>query len=47
MEKSFDLKGKYEILGSALDGRRIGAVFRITKTSKVRIITVYEDKPRP
>jgi hypothetical protein len=34
---------KYEVLGSALDGRPIGIVCRITLTGKVRIITVYED----
>ena len=38
--------GKYEVVGSALDGRPIGVVCRITGTGKVRIITVYEDRPR-
>lgn len=37
---------KYEIVGSALEGRAIGIVCRITKTGKVRVITVYEDKPK-
>ena len=36
---------KYEVIGSALDGRQIGVVCRITKTGKVRIITVYKDEP--
>jgi hypothetical protein len=36
---------KYEVLGSALDGRPIGIVCRITLTGKVRVITVYEDQP--
>lgn len=36
---------KYEVLGSALDGRSIGVVCRITLTGKVRVITVYEDQP--
>ena len=35
---------KYEIIGTALDRRRIGIVCRITQTQKVRVITVYEDK---
>lgn len=39
-------EGKYEIVGSALDGRPIGAVCRITQTGKIRVITVYEDRPR-
>ena len=37
--------GKYEIVGLALDGRKVGVVCRITPSGKVRIITVYEDKP--
>ena len=37
---------KYEVVGSALDGRRIGVVCRITQTCKVRVITVYADKPK-
>ena len=36
---------KYEVLGSALDGRPIGIVCRVTLTGKVRVITVYEDQP--
>jgi hypothetical protein len=38
--------GKYEVIGSALDGRHIGVVCRITNTGKVRVITVYEDLPK-
>lgn len=37
---------KYEIVGVSLDGRPIGIVCRITGTGKVRVITVYEDKPK-
>ncbi|MFA0765830.1 MAG: hypothetical protein BDTLLHRC_000783 [Candidatus Fervidibacter sp.] len=37
---------KYEIFGSALDGRPVGIVCRITKAGKVRVITVYEDRPK-
>ncbi|MDR7522049.1 MAG: DUF4258 domain-containing protein [Armatimonadota bacterium] len=40
-------EGKYEVVGAALDGRPIGIVCRITQTSKVRVITVYEDRPKP
>jgi len=39
-------EGKYEVVGSALDGRRIGIICRITQTGKVRVITVYEDRPK-
>ena len=38
--------GKYEVVGIALDNRPIGIVCRITPSNKVRIITVYEDKPK-
>ncbi|MBN1360093.1 MAG: DUF4258 domain-containing protein [Sedimentisphaerales bacterium] len=38
-------EGKYEIVGSAIDGRAIGIVCRLTLSGKVRVITVYEDKP--
>jgi Domain of unknown function (DUF4258) len=34
---------KFEIVGTALDGRPVGIVCRITKGNKVRVITVYED----
>lgn len=36
---------KYEVVGIALDGRRIGMVCRISSGNKIRVITVYEDKP--
>lgn len=36
---------KYEIVGVSLDGRTIGIVCRFTESNKVRVITVYEDKP--
>lgn len=39
-------EAKYEIVGSALDGRPIGIVCRITHTAKVRVITVYEDRAK-
>lgn len=46
IRRTWPKEGKYEIVGSALDGRRIGIVCRITQASKVRVITVYEDKPQ-
>ncbi len=46
IRKSWQKEGKFEFVGSALDGRTIGIVCRITLSGKVRIITVYEDKPR-
>lgn len=44
--RTWPKEGKYEVVGSALDGRRIGIICRITQAGKVRVITVYEDKPR-
>ena len=46
IRKSWPKDGKYEVVGSALDHRRIGVVCRITQTGKIRVITVYEDKPK-
>ena len=34
-----------EVVGRSLDGRPLGAVCRITKGMKVRVITVYEHNP--
>jgi hypothetical protein len=45
IRKSWPRESKYEVVGSALDGRPIGVVCRITKTGKVCVITVYEDRP--
>lgn len=44
--KSWPHEGKHEVVGHALDGRRIGVVCRMTQTGRVRVITVYEDKPK-
>ncbi len=44
--RTWPKEGKYEVVGTALDGRRIGIVCRITQTAKVRVITVYEDKTK-
>jgi hypothetical protein len=46
MRRTWPREGKHEIVGVALDGRTIGAVCRLTPTNKVRVITVYEDKPK-
>jgi hypothetical protein len=43
--KTWPRDGKIEVVGSAVDGRTLGAVCRITPGNKVRIITVYEDRP--
>lgn len=45
IRRTWPKDGKYEIVGYALDRRNIGVVCRITTSGKVRIITVYEDKP--
>lgn len=46
IRRTWPKQGKYEVIGSALDGRHIGLVCRITRTRKVRVITVYEDHPK-
>jgi len=46
IRKVWPREGKYECVGPALDGRRVGIVCRVTARRKVRIITVYEDRPR-
>ena len=44
IRRTWPREEKYEIVGSALDGRAIGIVCRTTRAEKVRVITVYEDK---
>ena len=46
IRRTWPREGKYEAVGSALDGRPIGVVCRIARTGKVRVITVYEDRPK-
>lgn len=43
--RSWPKEGKIEVVGKALDGRPLGIVCRLTKGMKVRVITVYEDRP--
>jgi len=45
IRRSWPKEGKYEVIGVSLDGRTIGTICRFTQSNKVRIITVYEDKP--
>jgi len=45
VKRTWPKEGKYEIIGVSLDGRTIGIVCRFTQSKKVRVITVYEDKP--
>jgi len=45
VRKRWKRESKFEVVGSALDGRPIGIVCRITIGGKVRVITVYEDEP--
>jgi hypothetical protein len=40
IRKAWRREGKYELIGSAFDGRPIGIVCRITLSEKVRVITV-------
>ena len=46
IRKTWPREEKYEVVGTALDGRSIGIVCRITLGQKVRVITVYEDRPK-
>ena len=46
IRRTWPRAGKYEVVGSATDGRALGVVCRITQTGKLRVITVYEDKPK-
>jgi hypothetical protein len=46
IRRTWPKEAKYEVVGSALDGRAVGVVCRITQAGKVRVITVYEDKPK-
>lgn len=46
IRRTWPKEGKYEVVGSALDGRSIGIICRITMSGKIRVITVYEDKAK-
>lgn len=46
IRRTWPKEDKYEIIGISLDSRPFGVVCRVTKTGKVRVITVYEDKPK-
>jgi len=45
IRRTWPREGKYEVIGSALDGRPISVVCRITRMGKVCVITVYENRP--
>lgn len=45
VRRTWPSEGKYEIVEKTLDGQSIGIVCRITQTNKVRVITVYQDRP--
>ena len=46
IRKTWPKQGKLEVVGSALDRRRMGVVCRITGSGKVRVITVYQDRTK-
>ena len=46
IRRTWPREGKYEVIGSTLDNSAIGIICRITQSGKVRVITVYRDKPR-
>lgn len=45
IRRTWPVERKYELAGIVED-RKIGVVCRITPSRKVRVITVYEDKPK-
>ncbi|MBU0511816.1 MAG: DUF4258 domain-containing protein [Chloroflexi bacterium] len=45
VRRTWPKEGKYEVVGRAIDGRNIGIVCRLTLSGKIRVITVYEDRP--
>jgi hypothetical protein len=45
IRRTWPKEDKCEVIGQSLDGRPMGIVCRLTKGMKVRVITVYEDKP--
>jgi hypothetical protein len=44
--RTWPREGTIEVVGTALDGRAIGSVCRLTASGKVCVITVYEDRKR-
>jgi len=46
IRKTWPKEGKFEVVGKSLDSRVIGAICRITKGGKLRVITVYEDQTK-
>ena len=46
IRKTWPKEGKFEVVGKSLDSRVIGAVCRLTKGGKLRVITVYEDQTK-
>lgn len=45
IRRTWSREEKYEVIGPSRQGKKIGIVCRLTKTGKVRVITVYEDNP--
>ncbi len=43
IRRTWSKEGKYEVVGTSLDGREISIVCRFTLSKKVCITTVYED----
>jgi HTH-type transcriptional regulator/antitoxin MqsA len=44
--RTWPKEGTIEVVGVALDGRAIGVVCRLTASTRVCVITVYEDRKR-
>ena len=45
IRRTWPKEGIMEVVGQSLDGRPLGAICRLTRRIKVRVITVYEDNP--
>ncbi len=45
IRRTWPKEDKCEVIGQSLDGRPIGVICRLPNGMKVRVITVYADKP--
>jgi hypothetical protein len=45
IRRQWPRRGTFEVIGESFDGRPLGVVCRITVTGRLRVVTVYEDRP--
>lgn len=43
VRRNWPAENRYEVVGQALDERRIGVVFRLTPGGKARVVAVFRD----